>query len=75
MNAVMSMERESSGVCPSCQEPVALWADGCPCRSVEAAESLAGEKENRAIRRMVRGQLAAEALFDLKRLAEYEVCL
>lgn len=53
MNAWMSMERDATGVCPECLEPVARWADACPC--VERKEAEATRLEEAAIQRMTLG--------------------
>lgn len=66
MNAVMSMERDTTGVCPECREPVARWADACPC--VERQEREASQQEEAAIRRKVLAGLADEALRDMRAL-------
>lgn len=67
MNAWMSMERDATGVCPECLEPVARWADACPCVARKEAE--AARLEEAAIQRMVLAGLAEEALRDMKALS------
>ena len=64
MNAWMSMERDATGICPECLEPVARWADACPC--VERKEAEATRLEEASIRRMIMAGLAEEALRDMK---------